>query len=899
MDIFSIPATLLPRVQLRLNPRRRVQKQKSALAGHQDAASAKPPTKPAADANIGRATELAYAGFVHRAAQVLASTIAPLSPTTEVIEQLSILHPQGPEVPRAPQGLSPIVTSELLSIALRTKLARGSAPGLDGWTRELILPLMKDKICREGIGLLIQSLVDGRYNRAALRDAITAAKLLPFSKPNGGVRPIAIESAWLRLASHVSMLLIGDETLAKVISPTQCGVGIGPERAVHTIRSWVQEDAADAPEHLGIVFLDFVNAFNTVNRATMLQRLYSLAELQPLHHLVDLCYGAPSCLHLFDRGVRAATITSTQGVRQGSVVGPFLFALAIDEELKTLADTFSHTVAYLDDITVAAHPRDVGRVLDVVTARFGPLNLKLNLSKGKTTILSREPILNAPAAVAHEMFRALGSPVGFAEHAMMDFCVAEVGKCEPFFQRLPCLHPVLALRILALSAVPRLNYLARTTPPNIIMPAAQLFDARILACVSTIIGVPLSGDSAAIAQLPSALGGLGVRSMTVVSPLAYEASISGIPKQQHDLVAAAESASALALAETSKHIGAILKSAASGGANVWWLHIGSRSVILQEVKKVLPSASAARRHFQFRTATSSLRPTNICLCGSEVGQSGHVHALHCQKFGKTNVHDHLMKAFVTVLRAHNVVYSDALTEFRGPSHERPDMTFNTSQGESAIDFSIVHPLAREPLRRRDTLRASSIVEERKNRESRALCASKRMRFWPFVVETTGAIGSTSRQLMRYLAKEFCSSTQEQQDMIAELYAAAQVAVIEGHGNLYAQLALQCYDPEQDDRSTGQDPSEGEMGGNEPNEVSDGRVKKRQEGNMEVEGVAVTGDKAEEQRRAKPAVPNFAEEESENGAEWEAGERNGGRSVAQTMRCLAAQQRQWESAGLCE
>ena len=52
--------------------------------------------------------------------------------------------------------------------------------------------------------------------------------------------------------------------------------------------------------------------------------------------------------------------SSEEGVRQGSVLGPLLFSLALDPILQHLTDADCHHVAYLDDMALDTPPRRRG-----------------------------------------------------------------------------------------------------------------------------------------------------------------------------------------------------------------------------------------------------------------------------------------------------------------------------------------------------------------------------------------------------------------------------------------------------------------------------------------------------------------------------------------------------------
>jgi hypothetical protein len=84
---------------------------------------------------------------------------------------------------------------------------------------------------------------------------------LPLRKPAGGVRPIAIGEAWLRLAAQCAVHECND--LGPSLAPLQLNVGIpgGAEGVGHALRSALHSH----PDHL-LLSLDCKNAFYSILR---------------------------------------------------------------------------------------------------------------------------------------------------------------------------------------------------------------------------------------------------------------------------------------------------------------------------------------------------------------------------------------------------------------------------------------------------------------------------------------------------------------------------------------------------------------------------------------------------------------------------------------------------------
>ena len=86
--------------------------------------------------------------------------------------QIVDLHPpEPPEEPAPPSGIrvapTIAITAQDVARAVKKKLARGSAPGPDGWTRELLIPLVEDQRSLNELTALITDLIGARIHPGA------------------------------------------------------------------------------------------------------------------------------------------------------------------------------------------------------------------------------------------------------------------------------------------------------------------------------------------------------------------------------------------------------------------------------------------------------------------------------------------------------------------------------------------------------------------------------------------------------------------------------------------------------------------------------------------------------------------------------------------------------------
>jgi hypothetical protein len=131
------------------------------------------PPIPSHTAKVERAVSYARRGFLSRAAKSLLQDGAA-EVDSSALSALSDLQ---------------IVAIDLdeLQLIIKRKIALGAAAGPSGWTGELLLPLMRDKSCLEGLGALVLDNISNNALDAQSRQLLTSCLLLGIPKPNSDV----------------------------------------------------------------------------------------------------------------------------------------------------------------------------------------------------------------------------------------------------------------------------------------------------------------------------------------------------------------------------------------------------------------------------------------------------------------------------------------------------------------------------------------------------------------------------------------------------------------------------------------------------------------------------------------------------------------------------------------
>jgi hypothetical protein len=148
---------------------------------------------------------------------------------------------------------------------------------------------------------------------------LSAARLLPFAKKTGGVRPIAVGETLRRLTSK---LVVGkhQKKIVSKLLPNQLGVGI-PGATEFIYKGVEQLLARNTPESdpLCLLQLDFSNAFDRLNRFEMRREVRRMApEISPW---VEYTYSVSAQLIVDHNN----NVLSKARVQQGGPLAPLLF----------------------------------------------------------------------------------------------------------------------------------------------------------------------------------------------------------------------------------------------------------------------------------------------------------------------------------------------------------------------------------------------------------------------------------------------------------------------------------------------------------------------------------------------------------------------------------------------
>ena len=479
-------------------------------------------------------------GDIKAALRALTSSDTFVGPSNEVVSTLRSKHPPIPPDESLPQPPQDTDTPPLQVSVRQVRMAiesmpPGSSAGLDGIRPIHLRQLISSEAAEPGrrllksLASLTNSALAGRLPQCS-REAFYGAALCALRKKDGGIRPIAIGSVYRRLACRIAAHHVAS-LLADEFRPVQLGVGTrqGCEVAVHATREFISAAAAAESSPSVLVKVDVKNAFNSVRRDVMLNRIQ--ARCPEIYRIAFQAYSAPTPLYIGDH-----VIWSCSGVQQGDPLGPVCFALAVDDCARAMSSPLN--IWYLDDATLAGPVNTVVKDLQEMRNMLPGLGLELNNNKCEVTILGKisdelststfqevQAALPGVKETLLDRLSLLGSPLNETGVQTTQETAAEtiLLLCE----RIRGLDPHTGLFFLThYTSAPRLQYLLRSSPMYTNSSGLQKIDNLVRSTLIDVCNVEIDDKAWEQATLPMRHGGLGVRSVKKLALPCYIASLT-------------------------------------------------------------------------------------------------------------------------------------------------------------------------------------------------------------------------------------------------------------------------------------------------------------------------------------------------------------------------------------
>jgi len=251
--------------------------------------------------------------------------------------------------------------------------------------------------------ILISNLINNCLSNGVFPELFKISRVIPVFKSGSkkevqNYRPISISPVLSRLFEKaVAVQLESYLRNNKLLSLSQFGFtkGLSTEIATIHLISKVSE-IRSTHSHISITFYDFKKAFDTIDHDILLHKLRYQFGISGSAINWFASYLSERQQYVIIDSCKSNYLPIKSGVPQGSVLGPILFNLFINDIESCFDNDFNFVILYADDLCVVSFANSIPNLRGVLTKNFMSLtnyckNNKLVLNLKKTKIM---PLFN-------------------------------------------------------------------------------------------------------------------------------------------------------------------------------------------------------------------------------------------------------------------------------------------------------------------------------------------------------------------------------------------------------------------------------------------------------------------------------------------------------------------------
>jgi hypothetical protein len=680
-------------------------------------------------------------------------------------------------------------------------------------TGEMIAVLTRSEDALKALARIVTDIHSGRLDDR-FKEYLLCSRLFGIPKGGDDVRPIAVGEPLYKLAGLVATRRVAG-VARDICAPHQKGIANpgGCESVIHSAQALLKDGKLIA------IAIDFINAFNSRDRAQLLHALFGQQQLSSIHRFAHWAYSAPSPLYVYGKdGTVIATIDSSNGVKQGDPLGSLSFAVSVKDIYAAVAEVSPNVtvLAILDDVTLIGPPEDVMKAVKRLEELAKAAGLLIQAKKSVCFFFSDQQLPSSVEQflrdkgipIEREAGMLLGAPIGRNVEKIGSLLRNIVAEHESFFtliknDRLPVQESMLILR---LSGVPRMNYISRCVHPDLTAESTLLFDQQVLDAAKSKLQLPSPVSHSALQQMtsPVKFGGFGLRSSFSTRQFAWwgalaqaapvlqqvNATPAGIEEvlavvrdrapSSHSVLPA-EHKTALSFYNSDKTSAVQLQHALTAeseaiefdetfrdlnqesqarlnAASAPWAGAWITAIPLDKSLQLDNSAYRIAARLRLGLFLVDSAPAR-CRCGQSFVEDP-FHGLSCQFMrgsAITRRHNAVTRIVARYIRLAGGYAEVEPQHLFANTNVRPDIDANLGANREILDISVRHPLAVSHLRSaaREQLSVAKEAEAEKKRNYDRVIGDIEARVTPFVVESLGGFGEKAREFVSRLSK-FCS-----------------------------------------------------------------------------------------------------------------------------------------------
>ena len=257
----------------------------------------------------------------------------------------------------------------------------------------IIYPAYLGKQCIDAYITPLTFILNQSMTEGVFPDILKTARVIPLYKSGeknniNNYRPISIVSFFSKIFEKMMYHYIS-EFMEKNNLICKNQFGFRPKHSTqHAVISLVNNitNSLDTRDIVIGVFLDLKKAFDTMDHTILLKKLYAYGIRSNAHKWLTSYLTGRTQYVVYD-GHKSSTLNLTCGVPQGSILGPLLFIIYVNDTCN-VSDLLCK-ILYADDTCVVAHGHNLDDLIDTLNNELCSLNAwllcnKLTLNTKKT-----------------------------------------------------------------------------------------------------------------------------------------------------------------------------------------------------------------------------------------------------------------------------------------------------------------------------------------------------------------------------------------------------------------------------------------------------------------------------------------------------------------------------------